>query len=154
MDGEVNRGSREHAQTTTASAEPEPGGGAAPRDPSSGARCAQHPDRPALCICDRCGTFCCAACIAGTGPCRSCRSREDTTPPSALAVASAVIGLSALVCGFVPGALAIALAQLELHRIATGRAPESGRGWAQGGRALGIIALALGTLLFIAWACT
>lgn len=64
---------------------------------------------------------------------------------------SVVVGAVSL-CTFVPGILAIILAQWELSRVASGEAPTAGRGWAQTGRTLGIVALVMGVLFaFAVW---
>lgn len=118
---------------------------------SEGALCALHPDRRARAICGRCGTFCCADCLFVARLCRACSVHEDTTPPSALAIAAALVGLASLFCGFVFGIVAIVLGQIELSRIAKGAAPATGQGAAQAGRALGALSLTLGALVFLSW---
>ncbi|MDF1562463.1 MAG: B-box zinc finger protein [Deltaproteobacteria bacterium] len=45
-----------------------------------GPACAKHPDAPAAAICERCGAFACAGClafVAGKPFCDTCRRRED-----------------------------------------------------------------------------
>lgn len=48
--------------------------------PATGARCANHPERPAVDICSRCGSFACGACLVvgadGQGVCQACFERQ------------------------------------------------------------------------------
>ncbi len=109
-------------------------------------RCFNHTQETGE-ACVRCGTFFCPACMQRPGLCFQCHARQK---PSALAVASAVIGGLSF-CGFFPGVLAIALASVELHRIAKGKSPEQGADWARAGRTLGAVSLLLGALVWLVW---
>ena len=55
--------------------------------PPSNARCATHPDRPAVDICSRCGSFACRECLVvgadGQGVCSTCQARQGETEPMA-----------------------------------------------------------------------
>ncbi len=106
--------------------------------------CVAHPDAVAR-PCGRCGTFRCDACLDRAGLCTGCADRQQ---PSALAIASALVGALSF-CGFVWGVIAIVLAAIELGRIARGSAPARGADWAKAGLTLGAVALFLGLLLFV-----
>jgi hypothetical protein len=114
------------------------------------ARCAFHGDFDAVGICARCGVFCCVQCMGAGETCSACAARVQG-PPSALAVATGILGTAGLTCGFVPGIVAIVLARIELRRIARGSASATGIPWARGGMILGSVSLVLAVFLALSW---
>src|SRR5437588_12371541 len=90
--------------------------------------CVYHPAAPAS-ICERCGSFVCAQCLAQPELCVHCAAKLK---PSRLAVACAALGFVSF-CGFAPGVVAIILSGVELSRIAQGRAPKQGSDYARAG---------------------
>jgi hypothetical protein len=109
---------------------------------ATGARCATHPDVAAVEICQRCGAFVCGTCLELQGAevlCANCFARQGGKKASGRAVASLVLGIVGLNCGFVWGVVGLVLAYQELGAIARGEAPAVGRNLAKGGQILGWI---------------
>lgn len=114
--------------------------------PASSARCARHPEAPAVDTCQRCGAFVCGDCLElreGRGYCPDCFIRSQSGPASKRAIAAIVLGIVGLNCGFLPGVIGLLLSYRELAAIDAGEAPDTGRSLARGGRVLGWINVAL-----------
>jgi hypothetical protein len=97
--------------------------------PGPGARCAHHPERAALDVCQRCGAFICFDCIRSVTAivyCQACPARLTASRPVSgsiwVALALAWVGFAVFPCAL--GGLG--LAWWELHRIQTGRGPREG----------------------------
>jgi hypothetical protein len=121
---------------------------------ASGARCPTHPDAAAVEVCQRCGAFVCAQCLELKGAqvfCPACAARQGAAgKASARAMASMVLGVCGLQCGFVWGLIALPLAYAELRAIESGEAPAAGKGLATAGKILGWInVVIIGIILIV-----
>lgn len=117
------------------------------------ALCAEHPGVASAGECNRCGRFCCAACLQPESLCAACFIRSETAPSSGMARLAFALGILGTVT-VLPGVAALILGGVELRRIAEGRSPPSGLMLARGARLLGATALAIaaGGVLWIAGA--
>lgn len=127
-----------------------------PAPPPLGARCARHPDAPAVALCARCGTFLCGECTELRGETAYCASCVDilrrTGPPSRRVQALIALGVAGLLVCLIPFPLmgfppvlsmlslgfALTTVRRELLRIANGEAPLQGRTQARVAFALGL----------------
>lgn len=127
-----------------------------PAPPPLGARCAQHPDAPAVALCGRCGSFLCGECTElrdETAYCASCVDiLKRTGPPSRRVQALIALGVAGLLCCLIPFPLmgfppvlsmlslgfALTTVRRELRRIASGEASLQGRTQARVAFALGL----------------
>ncbi len=132
-----------------------------------GARCASHPEAPAVATCTRCGTFLCGACTELSGEdafCASClRLYQRAGPAPRIVQGLIVLGIAGLVCSpvtfalgglpplisMVSAGLALTVARGELRRIARDEAPLRGRTQARVAFALGLVNL-IPSLLWVA----
>lgn len=131
-----------------------------------GARCASHPEAPAVALCARCGTFLCGECTElrdETAYCAPClRVYRRAGPASRIVQGLIAWSIAGLVCCplmFVGGlpplislvavGLALTVARGELRRIARDEAPLQGRTQARVAFALGMANL-LPILLWVA----
>lgn len=116
-------------------------------------QCARHPAAPAVDVCQRCGTFTCGDCLELSSDavlCSDCYRRQGASRvASTKAIASLILGLLGLLCGFVPGVIGLALAYHELGRIDRGLSPGVGRGAARAGKILGWINTGLLVMLLL-----
>ncbi len=113
----------------------------------SDARCAVHPEVAAVEICSRCGGFVCSECLEleeQSVLCPSCLNRSGSRgAASGRAIASLILGILGLNCGFLPGIIGLVLAVQELAAIEQGSAPPGGRNLARGGKILGYVNIGL-----------
>lgn len=119
------------------------------------ARCGLHVGSIAVDVCERCGVFLCRECTLSLElqtVCGSCLIRSALHPEvSVRARASFFLGLAGLVLGFLPGVVGLVLAYQELERIQWGESPPGGRAWANAGRLLGWLDVALLALAVVGW---
>jgi hypothetical protein len=117
--------------------------------------CATHATAPAVEICDRCGAFVCTECLKlteGKSLCRKCAARTWFGQGAGfLAFASGVTGFLGIACAPL-GAVAVALAGIELGLIQAGRSPKAGRTLALCGLGLGLVGVLIGVAIVIRWA--
>ena len=116
---------------------------------SSSRRCANHPETAAVELCSRCGSFVCGECLEYTKAeppvplCTACARRELALRGPGRARVALALGLLGLVTFCVPlGAVAFALAQLELRAIGRGEVREQVRPLARAARVVGVLAVA------------
>lgn len=125
--------------------------------PPLGARCARHPDAPAVALCARCGTFLCGECTElrdETAYCADCVAIFRRAGPASRTVQGGIVlGIAGLLCspvmlplaGFPPifsllsVVFALTVARRELRRIHDGHAPLQGRTQARVALALGLL---------------
>ncbi|MFL5318708.1 MAG: DUF4190 domain-containing protein [Myxococcaceae bacterium] len=121
------------------------------------ARCAVHPDAPAVELCQRCGNFVCGDClelVEGVPYCTSCFKRSVSGSASKQAVAALVFSIIGLNCGFLPGIAGLVLGMRELRAIELNQSPAAGKSVAKAARTIGVInivLLGLAVVGFLIW---
>lgn len=76
--------------------------------------------------------------------CPSCLNRSGSRgAASGRAIASLILGIVGLNCGFLPGIIGLVLALQELSAIEQGTSPAGGRNLARGGKILGYVNVGL-----------
>ncbi len=116
----------------------------------TGASCARHPEKAALQVCERCGSFCCGVCseaVEGRDYCEACarRARADIGA-SNWAIGAALCGFVGMACAPL-GVVGIVLGVIELVRAQTAQRHKSGTGLAVAGIAMGAAGVAIAAVV-------